>query len=160
MKDRLNAAAAELKKSLDGWIDDGVALREMRAHSLILANLTDADFDAFSKARIGYSGSTGKGAADGYGDIGPYIATSLSELPKAIEAMGWERVTLERRNGQFVARRAQGVHMTWEGLIVGRRVRLCGRTARVVEVRGWNTVDVDVDGGDRESWWIGNLEVI
>lgn len=153
-------AAADLKGTIGEWLDDAIALREMRSQTLILANLRDADFDAFHAAHVGYSGSTGKGSTESYGDIGPYIATCLSELPRALEAMGWECVAIERLDGQFIARREPQAHATWESLIVGRRVRLCNRTATVLEVRGWNTVEVRVDGGDRESWWIGNLEVL
>lgn len=64
--------------------------------SLILANLTDADFDHFHAAHISYSGSTGKGARKWNPDqVEPYIATFLCNLPAVLHALGWHRARLE-----------------------------------------------------------------
>jgi hypothetical protein len=73
--------------------------------SVILANLTDDDFERFHSAHIKYSGSTGKGSVKGYEPDGPYIATFMFELPAALIALDWTRVHLEHRGGQWIVRR-------------------------------------------------------
>jgi hypothetical protein len=68
----------------------------MRDISIILANLTADEYERFHAAGIGYSGSTGLGArTDSCDGVVPYIATYLSVLPKALHAMGWERIRVK-----------------------------------------------------------------
>lgn len=64
--------------------------------SLILCRLTDDDFDRFHAGKVTFSGSTGKGArSDDYWGVGPYIATFMFNMEKALTAMGWTEVRLE-----------------------------------------------------------------
>lgn len=57
-------------------------------NTLFLTGLTAEEFERFRIARLLYSGSTGPGATV------PYIATYLFMLPRAIEALGWEYVSM------------------------------------------------------------------
>lgn len=77
--------------------------------SIILANLTDCEFDKFHAARVSYTGSTGKGgiydcAKTGYGDVGPYIATYGRHLVQALDALGWRTIRVDRQEGQWIVR--------------------------------------------------------
>jgi hypothetical protein len=68
----------------------------MKDCSVILANLTTDEYRRFEAARISYSGSTGMGARpENYHGLAPYIATYLSELPKALNAIGWENIKVK-----------------------------------------------------------------
>jgi hypothetical protein len=75
----------------------GVLPRAGDTHvSLILASLSNTDFDVFHAARIPYSGSTGKGAVQGYEPYGPYIATFWGEFERSMAALGWHHIELQR----------------------------------------------------------------
>jgi hypothetical protein len=77
--------------------------------SIILANLTDAEFDRFHAARIGYSGATPKGAPSSgtynWGASAPYIATFFDVLPAALKAIGWTRIKVRCRDHQWIVKR-------------------------------------------------------
>lgn len=64
--------------------------------TLIVAHLSDRDYDRLQAAGVPYCGATGKGRR---GTHGAYIATSLEELPAVLEAVKWKRVRLTRKKG-------------------------------------------------------------
>lgn len=74
--------------------------------SVILANLTPAEYARFGKARVGYSGSTGADADPAsYGGYGPYIATYSSELRMAIKALRWRHFEVTTSRTQWIVRK-------------------------------------------------------
>lgn len=73
--------------------------------SVILCKLTDAEYEAFYAAKLPLSGATGKGATQGYGEYGPYIATYFEVLHKAIAALGWTKVLLRTHTKQWIVQR-------------------------------------------------------
>lgn len=95
----------ELQAELKAVVNDGRLHRHMRMRTLIVANMSDEDFDRFHAAHITLSGSTGKGATKGYGDVGPYIATYCTELLLVLDALGWERVDLSVEGETLTMRR-------------------------------------------------------
>lgn len=74
----------------------------MILRSLILANLTKADFTRFYNAHIDYSGMAGNPNFDSdptpWGRHAPYIATSISEFLPAISALKWKDFSMEVNN--------------------------------------------------------------
>lgn len=75
---------------------------------LIVANLFGEDFERFHKARIPYSGSTGQGATTAsHGPRAPYIATTVSELQKVLQALGWDAYgfQVEYQSDQWIVNR-------------------------------------------------------
>ena len=70
----------------------------MILRSLIIANLCEADFIRFHKARISYFGSTGHLASEDmnmYHEYGSYIATSTDELIHVLDALKWKEMSME-----------------------------------------------------------------
>lgn len=70
---------------------------------VILSRLTASEFEYLRLAEINHTGSTGAG-----GDsvpYGPYIATYMFELPRALEVLGWHRMKMWYQNGQIVVRK-------------------------------------------------------
>jgi hypothetical protein len=73
---------------------------------VILANLSNEEFDRFRRAGVPYTCSSGPLALDpeGYAGVGPYIATVVSELGRAMEAIGWQNPNAERQQNQWIIR--------------------------------------------------------
>lgn len=74
------------------------------ARPLIVANLSDEDYDRMLEARIPYSGATGKGISCGYEPYGPYIATYLQELSRVVDVLGG-RVQVMHKGHAWIVRR-------------------------------------------------------
>jgi len=75
--------------------------------SVFLTRLTPVDFNRFHAARLLYSGSTGPLNPKWYPKTGPCIATFLSELPAALIALKWHRVSLDYTNGKLFVRKIE-----------------------------------------------------
>lgn len=73
--------------------------------TLILANLTDEERYAFERAHIPFSGTSGGVKAEPWKGLGPYIATYITELQVSLQALGWERVSLEKRGDTWIVRK-------------------------------------------------------
>lgn len=84
--------AAEFAEAKQKIID----LRSPGARSMIVAYLTPEEYRRFEEAHIPRSGSTGAGAKPkDYGGLAPYIATFRNEFDRAIEVLGWKKISLE-----------------------------------------------------------------
>lgn len=109
MRDNIDKFARETLHSVRDLVADGVRLRHLRDQVLIVANLTDAEIDAFHAAGVTFTGSTGKGSTydmSGYGAVGPYIATYLSNLVEVVDALGWARFSVHIDGNQWIIRKA------------------------------------------------------
>ena len=69
------------------------------APSIILADLTPDEIGRFKVAKVGYTGAT---PAD---IVHAYIATYFACLPAALAALGWKKVRIRVRGGQWIVRR-------------------------------------------------------
>lgn len=86
----------------------------MNNDSVIIANITAADNEKFHAAHIPYSGSTGLAPRPSDPNA-PYIATYLSELPRALKAMGWEHISftfsgVTFSGEQWIVRRHEAIY--------------------------------------------------
>ena len=80
--------------------------------SVILARLTDKDFDALHAARLMFSASTGKNYRPGSGDHNaPYIATFAGELGNVLAALDWPCVRIVKHEHQWVVTRERRVRI-------------------------------------------------
>jgi hypothetical protein len=88
-----------------------ILLREFRkrmlGESVIFAKLTDEEYKRFQDGHISYSGATGMGVRpEDYNGVGPYIASFIMEIPKALRALRWKRVTVKREGNTWILSRA------------------------------------------------------
>ena len=72
--------------------------------TLIIANLEQTELTDLIRA-IAYTGAAG--SVKGYELHGPYVATYLDELPKALQTLGWKAVEFEMNDYQIVIRNAK-----------------------------------------------------
>jgi hypothetical protein len=73
--------------------------------SLILANLTPIEYDRVMRARIPFSGATGRNATEKeYPETGAYIATTVEYLLDAVHALKWKNIKLTATDLQIIAR--------------------------------------------------------
>lgn len=105
----LRAAAEMFAYSVRKRIEERIREIELATISdtrtLILAKLSDEDFDQFMAARIPYSGSTGKHHDVGHGEYAPYIATYVGCIQAILTALNWERVWIKIAPGQWIIHR-------------------------------------------------------
>lgn len=106
--------------------------------TLILANLTENEFQLFTQAGIQYSGSGGN-----WGDIpndkkALYISTYISELAKSTKALGWIKFSLEEKEGQWIAKcleRKPITHSGYRGTIRAQVRYIASDDERISEIR-------------------------
>src|SRR5882724_4498362 len=75
--------------------------------SLIVARLTDEEFELFHQAHIGFSGSTGKRHPTPQEPYNPYIATYEGNLPIVVHTLHWQTYVTERHTNQTIIYRPE-----------------------------------------------------
>jgi len=122
---------------------------------LILANLTIEEILRFNAADIPYSAST---AGPENGGLAPYIATYVSELQRAAEAMGWKTFAVDVQQHQYIAKRGECAenyyvlppvpngYAFWD--VRARKAIICG-----TEQRNWPmaTFSIHMPGAEDEA---------
>jgi len=80
----------------------------MNTTSLIVADMTEEDFDNFHAAGICFSGSTGRPGVSTSSYPYPYIATYLGELERIVVSLKWPNFSAERHGSQWTIRKCDG----------------------------------------------------